>query len=111
MYGIVCILLVLPISAIDKAPTYATGQLISQKNPVQRISVQFVNKKTSKMRPLGQKKLIISFSGQFFQKIMRQGGFIFYFLLLQIRMRVFIFFLPRCDTAYFFICLWMSIYI
>ena len=27
---------------------------------------------------LGQKKLIISFSGQFFQKLMRQGGFIFY---------------------------------
>ena len=43
------------------------------------------------------KKLIISFSGQFFQKLMRQGGFIFYFLLLQIRIRVFIFFLPRCD--------------
>ena len=51
-YGIVCIPLVLPISAIDKAPTYATGQLISQKNPVQRISGQFVNKQTSKMRLL-----------------------------------------------------------
>ena len=47
------------------------------------------------------KKLFISFSGQFFQKLMRQGGFIFFFLLLQIRMRVFIFFLPRCDTAFF----------
>ena len=43
-------------------------------------------------RALGQKKLIITFSGKFFQKSMRQGGFIFYFLLLQIRMRVFIFF-------------------
>ena len=43
----------------------------------------------SAIRP---KKLIISFSGQFFKKLMRQGGFIFYFLLLQIRMRVFIFF-------------------
>ena len=40
---------------------------------------------------LRPKKIIISFSGQFFQKLMRQGGFIFYFLLLQIRMRVFIF--------------------
>ena len=27
---------------------------------------------------LGKKKIIISFSGQFFQKLMRQGGFIFY---------------------------------
>ena len=44
----------------------------------------------------GQKKVIISFSGQFFQKLMRQGGFIFYFLLLQIRMRVFIFFIYMC---------------
>ena len=52
-----------------------------------------------KQNNYGQKNLIISFSGQFFQKLMRQGGFIFYFLLLQIRMRVFIFFLPRCDEA------------
>ena len=29
------------------------------------------------MLTLGQKKLIISFSGQFFQKLLRQGGFIF----------------------------------
>ena len=29
-------------------------------------------------RLLGKKKLIISFSGQFFHKLMRQGGFIFY---------------------------------
>ena len=50
---------------------------------------------------LGQKQLIISFSGQFFQKLTRQGGLIFYLLLLQIRMRVFIFFLPRCDAAFF----------
>ena len=48
--------------------------------------------KTSSLDRYGQKKLIISFSGQFFQKLMRQGGFIFYFLLLQIRKRVLIFF-------------------
>ena len=70
---------------------------------------------TMHLATLGQKKLIISFSGQFFQKLMRQGGFIFYFLLLQIRMMVFIFFLPRCDATFFItislfsICLWMSI--
>ena len=32
------------------------------------------------MYALRQKKLIISFSGQFFQKLMRQGGFIFFFI-------------------------------
>ena len=47
---------------------------------------------TSHLSLIRPKKLIISFSGQFFQELMRQGGFIFYFLLLQIRMRVFIFF-------------------
>ena len=65
----------------------------------------------------GKRKIIISFSGQFFQVLMRQGGFIIYFLLLEIRIRVFIFFLPiaRCDVAFlitislFSICLWMSI--
>ena len=50
---------------------------------------------------LGQKKLIVSFSGHFSQKLMRQGGFIFYFSLLHIIMRVFNFFLPRCDVAFF----------
>ena len=35
---------VLPFSAIDEAPVYVTGYLISSKIPVQRIQSQFVNK-------------------------------------------------------------------
>ena len=42
---------------------------------------KFKDKERLKLRCLGQKELIISFSGQFFQKLLRQGGFILYFFI------------------------------
>ena len=45
-----------------------------------------------------KKKLVISFSGQFFQKSMRQRGFFF----ASYQNQGFDFFLPRCEVAFFY---------
>ena len=60
---------------------------------------------------LGQKKLIITFSGKFFSKINEAGRLYHFFLLLQIRMRVFIFSSQGVMRHFFITISLFSIYV